>query len=180
MNNTPQIETIHLILRPLMIDDAPHFFQYRSDAETNRYQGWIPKCQDDAVMFISKIAKRFNEPESWYQLAIIHNETKELIGDVGIHFFGVENKQVEIGCTLAKKDHGKGYASEALQSVISYLFDKLDKHRITTSIDPNNTRSIGLVERLGFRKEAHFKASLFLHGEWLDDVVYAMLKKEWQ
>ena len=61
----------------------------------------------------------------------------------------------------------------------SLIFD-LKKHRITASIDPRNTSSIRLIERLGFRKEAHFKQSLFFHGEWVDDLIYAMLAEEWK
>jgi RimJ/RimL family protein N-acetyltransferase len=34
-----------------------------------------------------------------------------------------------------------------------------------------------LVERLGFRKEAHFKESLYMDKKWVDDIVYAMLKR---
>ncbi|MCH2196363.1 GNAT family protein [Kordia sp.] len=32
---------------------------------------------------------------------------------------------------------------------------------------------------MNFRKEAHFKQSLFIKGTWVDDVVYAVLKSEW-
>ena len=100
-----------------------------------------------------------------------------IIGDLGIHF--IDDEQAEIGCTLAKKHHGKGYATEALKSAIDYLFNELNKHRIIGSIDPNNVSSIGLVKRLKFRKEAHFKESLLINGEWFDDIVYAILKTEW-
>jgi len=36
-----------------------------------------------------------------------------------------------------------------------------------------------LIERIGFRKEAHFKESYYLRGEWVDDLIYAKLKEEW-
>jgi len=36
-----------------------------------------------------------------------------------------------------------------------------------------------LIERLGFRKEGYFKESYYLRGEWTDDVIYAMLRREW-
>ena len=36
-----------------------------------------------------------------------------------------------------------------------------------------------MLERLGFRKEAHFIKSIFVDGEWIDDVIYAILKDEW-
>jgi len=87
---------------------------------------------------------------------------------------------VEIGYTLDKEFRGKGYATEALKIVIDHLINSLCKHRIIASIDPANLDSIRLVERLGFRKEAHFVESLFFHGKWVDDLVYAILAKEWK
>lgn len=91
-----------------------------------------------------------------------------------------ENRQVELGYTLHKDFRGMGYATEALSAIIDHLIFDLKKHRITASIDPRNIKSINLIERLGFRKEAHFKQSLFFHGEWVDDLIYAMLAEEWK
>lgn len=52
----------------------------------------------------------------------------------------------------------------------------LDKHRIVGSIDPKNTSSFKLFEHLGFRKETHFHKSLLINREWVDDIVYAILR----
>jgi len=60
------------------------------------------------------------------------------------------------------------------------LINTLKKHRIVTSIDPLNINSIKLVERLGFRKEAHFIESIYSNGKWVDDVVFALLSREWE
>ena len=113
-------------------------------------------------------------------MVIIEKQSDKLIGDIGLHFFDVEHQQVEIGCTLDKNFQGKGFATEALAAVFDYLFQKLNKHRIITSIDPENKNSIKLVERLGFRKEAHFVESIFMNGKWVDDLIYALLEKDWQ
>ena len=42
-----------------------------------------------------------------------------------------------------------------------------------------NTRSIALLERLGFRREAHFIAGYWLKGGWIDEYLYAILRREW-
>ncbi|KJS05874.1 MAG: GNAT family acetyltransferase [Flavobacteriales bacterium BRH_c54] len=173
------IETSRLIIKPISIEDKNAVFEYRSDTKTNKYQGWIPKTIDDVITFINKTAKKNNLPETWFQLVIQEKETQKIIGDIGIHFFGKENKQVEIGCTLHKKFQHKGYATESLKRVIEYLFNELDKHRIITSIDPENISSIELVKRIGFRKEAHFVESLYINGKWVDDVIFALLKKDY-
>jgi len=99
---------------------------------------------------------------------------------LGIHFFDNSNKQVEIGCTLNKYFQNKGYATESMKIVIDYLFKKLNKHRIIASIDPGNKRSVQLVERIGFRKEAHFVESLLMNGKWVDDLIYALIEKDWE
>jgi len=174
------VNTDRLYIRPIKLDDKELIFEYRSDSITNKYQGWIPKNINDVIEFIGKVAKNINMPNTWFQLVILEKETNTLIGDIGIHFLDMENKQTEIGCTLNKNFQAKGYATEALRGVITYLFNNLQKHRITTSIDPSNTNSIKLVERLGFRKEAHFIESLYLNGKWVDDIVYSILEKEWE
>lgn len=175
-----KINTPRLLLRPLVMDDKVDFYYYRSDDITNKYQGWIPKEISEAEDFINKQPSKFNTPESWFQLAIIENSSLELVGDIGVHFSDEENFQVEIGITLRKESHGKGYALECLDNLISYLFSNLNKHRITASIDPKNISSIKLVEALGFRKEAHFKQSLLIDNKWVDDIIYAVLSTEWK
>lgn len=173
-----QLDTQRLFLRPVEANDQHAIFAYRSDAEANKYQGWIPKTLKDVEIFFSKLSPEFNVPDTWFQMAVIIKNNNEIIGDIGIHFF--EKEQVEIGYTIAKKHQGLGFASEAAKAVIDYLFSKLKKHRITASIDPENMASVALLEKLGFRKEAHFKESLYLNKHWVDDVIYALLAKEWK
>jgi len=87
---------------------------------------------------------------------------------------------VELGITISKTNQGKGFATEAMRGVVDFLFTELNKHRITTSIDPQNTSSINLVRRLGFRQEAHFRKSFLSNGVWVDDVIFAVLEEEWK
>lgn len=179
MENTILLTTERLLLRPIQIEDADSIFSYRSNAEVNQYQGWIPKSMDDVYHFIkNKVSREINMPCKWFQFVVIKKDDNKLIGDIGIFSPASETFQVEIGCTFNKDYHGKGYATEALTETINYLFDVLNKHQIMVSIDPRNFSSIKLFERLGFRKEAHFKESLFINGEWVDDLVYAILESD--
>ena len=175
MNNKIEIHSTRLLIREIQSSDVPAIFNYRSDALVNQYQGWIPEKLEEVKGFVEhKIAKEFNQLDTWFQLTIVIKESNELIGDVGLHF--LENEVVELGVTIAKKNHGKGYATEALKAVIEYLFNKVDKQKIKASVDPRNLASIAMIEKLGFKKEAHFKKSFFLRGEWVDDVIYGLIK----
>jgi len=180
MKQKLEIETERLILGQLLKEHSVMFFCYRSDKITNKFQGWIPEIIEDAQMFIEKLPDKIDLHESWYQLAIIKKESNNLIGDIGLHFIGDENEQVEIGFTLAKNEQGKGYAFEAVYSILDYLFFTLGKHRVIGSVDPQNISSIKLLEKLRFRKEAHFKKSICINGQWVDDVIYGLLNEEWR
>lgn len=175
-----KLKTNRLILRPIDLNDKLKIFEYRSDSETNKYQGWIPKTIEEVETFIAKNPEQINEPETWFQFVIIEKETQEIVGDLGIHFIDSDNKQAEVGCTLNKHFQNKGYATESLKRIIDYLFKDLNKHRIITSIDPDNKNSIRLVERIGFRKEAHFVESLWIDDKWVDDIIYALIEKDWE
>lgn len=173
------IETSRMILRPIAIEDCEMVFNYRSDKETNLYQSWIPDSIDEVQSFISKNPIQINIPNTWFQLVIIRKQDNQVIGDIGLHFLD-DNHQAEIGITLSKRSQNQGYATEAMRLVLSYLFSDLNKHRIIASIDPKNIASMRLMNRLGFRKEAHFRESYFQNGKWADDVIFAMLRSEYE
>jgi len=102
------LEIESLLLRPITAKDNEQVFSYRSDSETNKYQGFVPKELKEVDEFIAKNPLEFNQPESWFQLVIIEKSSHEIIGDIGIHFIGDDNFQCELGCTLKKKYQGKG------------------------------------------------------------------------
>ena len=174
------IATERLLLRPISRADNEAVFAYRSDGEANQFQGFVPTSLAEVDAFIARNPAELNLPESWFQLVMVEQASKQVIGDVGIHFLGADGFQCELGCTLSRFYQGKGLATEAMRGTIHYLFTELKKHRIIGSVDPQNVASIQLLERLGFRKEAHFKESLMVKGAWVDDVIYALLRKEWK
>ena len=173
------IETERLIIRLAIPKDAESIYSYRSDLVENQYQGWFPDSVEEVHNYISNMPQIMDVADACFQFAIILADENRLIGDMGIIFTNYGNMQAEVGCTLHKDFQKKGYAAEALKAMADYLFETLNKHRIIASVDPRNTASIRLLERLGFRKEAHFRESYYLRGKWVDDIVYAILKTEW-
>jgi RimJ/RimL family protein N-acetyltransferase len=174
------LETERLRLRPLLPGDGDEIFRYRSDPEICRYQNWEPESVAEVDEFIARMtALEPDIPGTWYQLAICERDTGRLLGDCGLRFPRRREYETEVGVSLAPEFQGRGYATEALEAVLAYLFDHLDKHRVFASADPRNHASLRLMERVGMRREAHFRESLWFKGEWADDMIYAMLQSEW-
>ncbi len=164
-------------LRRLTLDDAAALFSYRSLPDVSRYQSFRPSVISDAVKFIEATADRLDIPGTWYQLGIFYKNDPALIGDIGIH--SLDSGAVELGCTLAPGSQGQGYAAEAMTAVIGYLFQSLGKRRTMFSVDPRNAPSRRLAARLGMRQVAQHEKSIFIDGEWCDDVIYEANAIDW-
>ena len=154
---------------------------YRSLPEVARYQSWESLGPGDAARLIESQSKAEpNVPGTWFQLAIVHAATGQLIGDCGLHCQKSDPRQMEIGITLAPSHQGRRYADEAVKCVLDYVFGVLDTHRVFAAMDILNHPAIALCRRSGFRQEAHFVDHLWFKGRWSSEFVFAMLKREWE
>ena len=175
------IATARLLLRRFSESDIEPFWIYRCDAQVALYQGWVADfSRADAAAFVrEQMVQPPGIPGSWQQLALERTADHRLIGDCGLHWLDAA-RQVELGITLASEYQGMGYAQEALQAVLQYLFASCGCHRITAMTDPRNLACIALLEKLGMRREGHLVKHLYIRGEWVDDLQYAMLAEEWE
>lgn len=171
-----ELETSRLRLDALHPEDAPALFRYRSDPEVARYQGWQPESLAEVERFIGKQSAT-PAAGTWFQRAI-RLPDGTLVGDLGFCLSG--DGLAEFGITVAPPQQGRGVAREAVQALLAELFGRLDVHRVHASVDPRNAPSMALMRSLGFRQEGHFRESFRHRGEWVDDVVFAMLAREWR
>jgi aminoglycoside 6'-N-acetyltransferase len=177
-----EIVTERLSLRPFQADDLEAFVAYRSDPEVARYQSWgSPYSMADAESFLSsQRGLAFGQPGEWLQLAIVDRETGTMYGDCAVRVAIDQRATAEIGITLAQSSQGKGLATEALNAVVTELFEQRAMHRVVAEADDRNVSVQRLLERLGFRCEARFVEADWFKGEWSTLRLYAMLDREWR
>ncbi|HEV2129070.1 MAG TPA: GNAT family protein [Thermomicrobiales bacterium] len=104
----------------------------------------------------------------------------EMVGSVHLAWLSQEHAQGEVGYRLHPDHWGQGYASEAVRTMLAYGFRDLDLHRIIGTCDDHNEPSRRLLERIGMRQEAHFREIEWIKGEWRSQLVYAILRGEWE
>ena len=73
----------------------------------------------------------------------------------------------------------QGLMTEAIRQAVAYAFTELELHRLEANIQPDNTRSIALVKRVGFRKEGYSPRYLMIGGEWQDHERWAITYEDW-
>ncbi len=59
-------------------------------------------------------------------------------------------------------------------------FQTLGLHRIVARCDARNVASARVMERLGMRREALLVENEMVKDEWTDELVYALLDREWR
>ncbi|GLV61013.1 N-acetyltransferase [Dictyobacter sp. S3.2.2.5] len=174
------IETGRLRLRHFMDADLAPFMAYRNDPEVARYQSWEGISESEARTFVQEQMKaQPGAPGQWFQIAVELKETGVLVGDCALKIEEHDERQAEIGYTLARAYQGQGIASEAVRCVLEYAFVTLGLHRVIAITDCENAASIALLERLGLRREGHFHQNVWFKGKWGDEYLYAMVQEEW-
>jgi len=162
----PIIETPRLLLRPMLAYDASALHVMLSEEETMRYWSSLPHAT-------------FAETEAWvadgiaamgrgdgHDFVVLHQD--RVIGRVA---FWMGN---EIGFLFDRSVWGQGFAGEAVSALLDYGFAALSFARVRADVDPRNTRSLRLLERLGFQRTG-FAAHTFKIGETWTDSVYLEL-----
>ena len=181
MTEFTTLETTRLRLRHFTDADLALFMAYRNDPEVARYQSWEGITDSEARAFLQEQQKtQPGVPGQWFQIAIELKETGILVGDCALKVEEYDERQAEIGYTLARAYQGLGIASEAVSRVLDYAFLTLGLHRVIAITDCENRASITLLERLGLRRDGHFLQNVWFKGKWADEYLYAMLQEEWR
>jgi aminoglycoside 6'-N-acetyltransferase len=176
------LQTSRLVLRNFQDADLETFWTYRNDPEVAKYQGWdFPYPREKARSFVD-FMKAANIPQvaEWVQYAVVLKDTNELIGDLGCYVKKEDARQAVIGFTIAAKYWRKGYAVEIIPCLLKFLFEDMSMHRVAADCDANNIASSRTLEKLGFRREAHYIESFLFNGAYTDEYYYGMLQREWR
>jgi RimJ/RimL family protein N-acetyltransferase len=123
----------------------------------------------------------FGDPK-WLSLMVEFTPERRVVGNIGYGVTAIDetHRFGSIGWSLSPAYRRLGIATEAARALLGFLFEHLGVHRVQARTGAANTPSWKLMERLGMRREAHFHEShTNLAGEWDDEFVYAILKKEW-
>ena len=99
-----------------------------------------------------------------------------VIGSVHLsHIVRGAFQSCQLGYALDESFQGRGLMHEALRAVIDQAFSlSLNLHRIQAAVRPDNLRSVGVVQRLGFRDEGLARDYLYIDGAWRDHRIYTL------
>ena len=163
------IETARLLLRPLTLDDEDALAAVLSDAETMR---WYPRAftRDEVQAWIERQMDRYEAGSGL--LGMVEKQTGRLIGDCGAVWQEIDGStELEIGYHVNRGRWNQGFATEAAQAAIDYVFEKPGVERVVSMIRPENLASRRVAEKNGLMVDR----VVFWHG--FDHCIYQRMKK---
>jgi len=80
------------------------------------------------------------------------------------------SQSASVGFSIDGAYEGQGLMREALEAVMAYAWNTLRLHRLEAGHLPDNARSGGVLERVGFAVEGYAPRYLYIHGAWRDHV----------
>ena len=143
----------------------PEVMRFGRGVQTREWvQAWLETCLE-----------HYFQTWGFGPYAVLEQQSQEVIGYCGLFFFPDIDGQaeVEIGYRLALSAWGKGYASEAAKAVRDYAFTALDIRRLIAMIDPSNTASIRVAEKIGM----YYEKDVMFEGYTHPDRVYAIARE---
>lgn len=173
----PSIRTQRLFLRPLALSDAPALLPVLGDPETMRFWAYaeVGNLQEAETRLATNVAREGEPPNGF---AIAESQEGQALGWVTL--YSVQDGNAGIGYIISKTVRGRGYVPEAVGGFLNFAFGERALHRVYLDIDPENSASIRIAQKMGFRWEGHFKESFLREGVYYDSVYYAMLAREWR
>jgi RimJ/RimL family protein N-acetyltransferase len=167
------IVTPRLLIRPFAPDDWRAVHAYAADPALMRYVPGGAMTEDRARAFVA--AGGGDEATA---AAVLKAEGR-LIGHLPFHPW-FHQRIWEIGWVFHPTYHGQGYATEAAAALLRQGFETLELHRVVATCQPENVASWRVMERLGMRREAHFRKGVQVNETtWLDEYLYAILDEDW-
>lgn len=87
-------------------------------------------------------------------------------------------RSAQVGYWVDERFAGQGITPTALALAVDYCFQVAGLHRLEASIQPGNTASRRVVEKLGFRREGLRVREVHIDRAWRDHICYAITAEE--
>ena len=176
----PQLETNRLILREMTFNDVEFYFRHFNNEKI--IEGCCFPGPDSLEAAREELElyciMPFKEGKG-IRWAIVKKDTGALIGTCGFYDWNKTARRAEIGYDLDPAYWGRGIMTEALNAVLKHGFEKMRLNRIQAIIDSKNTRSMKLIQTMGFQKEGVLRQRSYFRGQFRDDVCFSLLREEY-
>ena len=176
----PLLRGARVLLRPPALQDYHHWSELRESSRAF-LTPWEPTWPVDDLTRTAykrriKRYQRERREDLGYPFFVFEAETSRLVG--GLTLTNVRRgvtQSCSLGYWMGQGHAGKGLMTDAVRTVLPFVFEELRLHRLEAASMPENDRSVRLLEKVGFTREGFARRYLLIDGRWRDHLLFAML-----
>lgn len=165
-------------LRAVEPADFELLWQWLNNPEVMRYWGRPGNTES-----MPEVARREQEQASRgnSRKYIVQTKDGRPIGQIDYYDLDWQARSAWVSIMIGDQNHwGGGYGSDAMRTLLRYLFRELALHRVTLTAHENNVRAIRSYEKNGFVREGVLRDWMYFDGVWNNAVIMAVLAAEFE
>lgn len=176
------LETKNCILRPILLEDAPHLFEYYKYDKVVKYLPFKKhKTISDTENFIKLFFLKNYAKGKIGHYAIVFKKENKVIGNIGFNNISSSSKEGELGICINPLYWGYNLSSELAKEMLRYGFYDLNFKKIIAVTFEDNKYSQKPLQELGFHHVKSFNKKLYAKklGAYVKCHKYEILKKDY-
>ena len=132
--------------------------------------------------FQAKISAQVNEGVKRIFVLVEAGSPEIPLGRIDAGDFNPRNRSAEFGYYLPPERRGQGLGRIMATLFLDRMFgdDELGLHKLYATASSGNAPSVGLLKSLGFRLDGRMREHYWIDGQFFDQAVYSMLRREWE
>lgn len=156
-NEFPELETERFYLKEFKDVYLNDLSEMVSDEETMKYSGMkVENVIEYAKEFMSRVESTYKIRQG-LRWAILDKNTESFVGEIGFYNINLNGNFTELGYTIKKTCWRQGVATECINELSNFAFNKLGMDKISLMINDKNHKSINLAFKLNFKQENQLK-----------------------
>ena len=175
----PVLTGQQVVLRELRISDAASLFALLTAREVTRFISPPPSTVEGFERFIAW-THRQRIAGAYACFAVTLKGFNTAIGIFQVREAGPGFATAEWGFAIGSPFWGTGVFKEGAQLVLEFAFETLGVHRLEARAAVKNGRGCGALLKIGAVPEGALRKSLHCNGEYLDQVLYAIVEDDWR
>lgn len=154
------------------------------------YRRWIDDPEVADFLASMDFPVSLAEERQWFERATVSGarelnltiETKQgkPIGNISLMDIHCVNRNAQLGIVIGEKQYwGKGYGEDAIRALLSFAFGSMGLNKVELKLNENNKRALSCYRKCGFKPEGRKRKQLFYRGEYCDELIMGILKRDW-
>ena len=161
-------------LRRIEKQDLRQLWRWHENRELYLFEKLKP------FVYFDELNERFSDFFAWKGDFIVETRSGKPVGVCTYTDIIWKNRSCELAFQICEDDPNQLIVSDMLSTILNLLFNELNMFRVYTVVSEFLSSDISILKNKGFMMEGRLREDVFRDGEYIDVLIYALLKNDFE